>query len=499
MFAFPLLVLTVSVFHWEAVEAAIEFWSSSHNYRHGSLLIPVVFGILIKALWKSDWRRSQWRSLPIALMLFSSVLLVINTIITVLVVQMSLVFAVLWLGIWAIFGWNRARRLILPFLVGMMAVPVWDFLIVPLQELTVAVTNYFLDVLRRTSYVEGNLVVLRFGSFHVEEGCSGMNFLVAGLMLSGLYAHWYFVGWQSKLLVITVGAFGALFANWIRVFLIVMAGDLSQMQHGLVESHIGFGWIVFGSVMGLLLLIESRVLHARSPDRSGPPAGVDNHAMRQSNAGKKYRWHGAFMLGGLMTTIAGPAVALSVFDIIAGAPSAIVVAWPDKAAGAPLIDIDSDKYPEPYFVGAHVRSKVSYEMRSGRASIAIFAYDFRDRQAELVGYPNRWYDPEQWHVVSQQLIESSQKGYVSGPMVLELRSENQRAVVVTAYLINGLATSNAIMAKVLSAKSYLSGMYVGSAMSVTLICKSNCSAEKDEAKLLTDALLAAVSISAKDT
>lgn len=491
LIAFLLAVVVISLLYVDAVVASADFWRHSHNYQHGALLIIVILGILATELATKKPQFAIHKVLLLAAVFAAASVLVVSTVATVLVAQMSFLIILMWLVIASLFGEAEAKRLLLPVALIAFAIPVWDFMIVPLQKMTIIVINYFLDVFRRTSYVEGDYVILRHGIFYVQRGCSGMNFLITGLMLSGLYAYWFLTGWRNQLTAIIAGAVTSVFANWTRVFIIVFIGDMSAMQNKLVHDHIGFGWIVFMLMMGSLLLIGYRFQRVEpgsaSNHQSATSANVTDGLSGADDAHTSIRWvrNTSF----ITLAVALPAVFYALILSLAGPPGPVSIGLPDSVDNAQRTVNVEESVLESHYPEAAAQASAAY-LSDGRIVVVdVFAYDLRDKDAELVGYPNRWFDNQQWRTISREEIAGNFKSFIRGPVKFHLESKSESRVAVVGYRVGNAITSSDIEAKAIGTINFFLGVHLGAAFIISMECDGECVSEsKTVTKLATSIL-----------
>jgi len=125
------------------------------------------------------------------------------------------------------------------------SLPVWFPLNGVLQSVASIVIEGMLSISKVVAYVEGNTVNLPNGVFEIEGGCSGLGFLLTSLSLT-LYV---IMSRRASLQIATICVAGAiaiaLFANWLRIFLIIICGYHFGMTHPVVMEHVAFGWAVY--------------------------------------------------------------------------------------------------------------------------------------------------------------------------------------------------------------------------------------------------------------
>ena len=127
-----------------------------------------------------------------------------------------------------------------------------------LQALTTRAVGLLASAFGLRVYIEGNTVGIPEGTFEIEGGCSGIHFLVVGLALAVLQGELIDAPIRRRVKLIAVMAALAIVCNWVRVFTIVMAGHLTDMQHFLIRQHYTFGWALFAVIVGTFIWITAK-------------------------------------------------------------------------------------------------------------------------------------------------------------------------------------------------------------------------------------------------
>jgi EpsI family protein len=140
-----------------------------------------------------------------------------------------------------------------------------------------------------------------------------------GLAIALLYGEVNDDRWRSRVKLIALALLLAMITNWIRIFIIVMAGHLTEMQHPLVSNeHYTFGWYMFAGTMLVFFLIARRwPVHASAPVDTAPATGV------------------AVPVAGVALAVAGLAIAgaWNLLDDNRAAPVTAADLLPGKVAG----------------------------------------------------------------------------------------------------------------------------------------------------------------------
>lgn len=173
------------------------------------------------------------------------------------------------LGAAALLGGTRGLRIVrLPALFLFLAMPIPPFvlnsIIFPMQLFTAQVSQWILDLLGFTALRVGDVVVTRWGSFHVIETCAGLRGVLTLLMASVVYAQLFQRSAGRTLLLFAAAPIVGTIANIGRVQSIIFSpySDISA-------AHTTQGVLMM--VVGVLLLAGiDRIAEAWRPD-PGPP------------------------------------------------------------------------------------------------------------------------------------------------------------------------------------------------------------------------------------
>jgi exosortase A len=249
-------------------------WTAVDHYEHGYLMLAV-------AAWLA-WR--SWRADPPSrlqpdwpwLLPFSAVLLVLllMELVFLNVPRLYVLPPLLVAGCGLVFGREAARHVLWPAMLMYFTLPIWVGLTPHLQALTTAVNTFLLSLFSIPVYIEGNFVHLPAGTFQIAEGCSGLKFLIVGMSLGAFYGLAFLHTWRARILLLAIAVGVTLLSNWLRVFIIIVAGHLTDMQHYLVAvSHSTFGWVLFAIMLSLVLFCASWI-ELRSTPRTPKDTAV---------------------------------------------------------------------------------------------------------------------------------------------------------------------------------------------------------------------------------
>lgn len=242
-------------FAWLASE-----WSGGAGVMsHGFLVAAISIFLIWRAIdaFSVAERAPAWMVLPALLGL--SFIWLLGKVATVVAVQTLVLPLILLAALATAFGPKATRPFVFAIMYFYFAVPAWEYLQFVFQAITVWVVDAALALTGILAHVDGNFVHVPSGTFEIADGCSGLNFILAGLSLAVLYGHLYYRSPGRFLLLTSVMLLAAMIGNWVRVFSIVLIGYNTEMQSSLVSDHLTFGWILFAVLMIPVFFVARRL------------------------------------------------------------------------------------------------------------------------------------------------------------------------------------------------------------------------------------------------
>lgn len=168
-------------------------------------------------------------------------------------------------AIWSAGGWRIAKWAAFPVLYLYFALPAWDFLDLPLQSLTTDVSLWLVRQVGIPATTDGHVIHIPAGWFEVEEACNGLHFFVVALAIAAVHGEIDDDSLGSRLLLMGLAGLLAMATNWVRVFIVIVAGHATNMQHFLVRvDHYYFGWFLFAFTLIFYVYLSSRIPRRKS-------------------------------------------------------------------------------------------------------------------------------------------------------------------------------------------------------------------------------------------
>ena len=185
------------------------------------------------------------------------------------------------MGVWGavhLIGGQGMARLLAPsfaLLIVSSPLPVGldQTLVVWLQQLATRLASKWLDLLGIFHVVTGVAIQTPNQAYLVEDACSGISSLFAGLCVATMYCIWVGHGFARSIVTLLLTVGWLLVTNGVRVFAIVFASVRFDFDLTAGFAHEALGIITFSSGILLALSTERLVLYwlPRTVDRPSSP------------------------------------------------------------------------------------------------------------------------------------------------------------------------------------------------------------------------------------
>lgn len=445
-------VLAVIALYGSTAAAMVDdWWARDGTYAHGFAVAPI-------SAWLA-WRLREALALTpmrpfypalAALALAGAVWLVADAGSVIGVMQLALMVMVQ-MAILAVGGIGLVRLLFFPWAFLLFAVPIGEFLVPPMMDLTADFTIAAIRLSGVPVYREGNFFVLPTGSWSVVEACSGVRYLIAGVMVGCLYAYLMYRSAAKRLLFAAVSVAVPVVANWLRAYLIVMLGHLSDNRLATGVDHVIYGWLFFGIVIAIVFWIGS--FWREDDPGAGAPVRADGAAAPRPNH------RSPLLAAGAVAVVAGlwPAAA----GTLASATKASLPGVPAVAAPQGWLDGQEGALPEwtPAFANARAVRRQTFV--KGGQPVAMFIAYYRNQVQgnEMVTSTNALVNrrDQQWRQVPGGNFSLEWRGASVSPRVTDVVGPGVRFRALLVYWIDGRVTASDYLSKALLVRSKLSG------------------------------------------
>jgi EpsI family protein len=457
------LVVAVLAFYWPAIVPLAEAWSDTGRltYTHGYLVAAVAAWLL----WRARERLAEpEQTSPSPLQVATRVLILLALVIAwqiayragIQLAQQMLLPPILVAAIFVVLGARAARAAVLPVGYLYFAIPIWDYFNFAALWSTTLAVRFMLMAVGVPAYFEGNSVQLPAGQFEIAGGCSGMHFIIVSLALATLLGELRRDRWPLRAAWWLIAFALAMLCNWVRVFVVILAGHLTHMQHYLVrESHYGFGWLLFALVIIALIVIDRRLPLARR-------AQEERHirvAARGTSPGSAPRMVAAALAA---ATLALPLAVNRAIDTHAAAPFADVT--PDVTNCSPTDRIVGHWQPRQRAADGESRRAYS----CGGRAVETYAAWYRDQRQgkKLGGYDNRLQGDAE--LLAAAVESAGQRHFLA----LHLRRDGREELMWLAYRVGEREFTSATRAQLWYSLRALRTL--DSPMSVAIAARAPC-------------------------
>ena len=387
--ALPALLLLWGAILWlyrDTGAAMVSIWDRSETYAHAWVVPPLTLWMI----WRLRHQVLALRPRPALWVLVpvvgASILWLLGELVAVHTATQFALVALLVLAVPALLGLAVTRALLFPLAFLFFMVPAGDFLTPILMQWTADVTIAALQLSGIPVYREGLLFVIPSGTWSVVEACSGMRYLIASLMVGTLFAYLNYQSTRKRVIFMLVSLVVPILANWLRAYMIVMLGHLSNNQIAAGADHLVYGWLLFGIIILTLYWIGARWAEA-APALVAAPAATG---------------HWPVAGGGLAVALLA-LVALAPLQLLrhieAGTSDApVVLSLPEQLPGGwqQAADKTSDPTPNPGtgwrpgFLNPSAEARLTYQAAEP-AEVAVYVAYYRHQsdQRKLVSSANR--------------------------------------------------------------------------------------------------------------
>ena len=134
------------------------------------------------------------------------------------------------------------------------------FLVPLLKTITVNITVFGLHALGILSYSDGYIIGIPEGSFEIEDGCSGLNYLISSCVFGCFFAVVVYQSLLGRILFIALSITVSIVANGLRAIGVIALAHFVNNTVA-VKTHYGYGWLFFTLVIMALAWIGEIFKH----------------------------------------------------------------------------------------------------------------------------------------------------------------------------------------------------------------------------------------------
>lgn len=369
----------------DTFSAMTEIWLNSSTFNHCLLIAPAAAYLV----WRRRERLAACRARGsiaglIAFAAFAA-LWGIGALGALATVQNIAAVGMISTAIWAVAGSAVAREIAFPLTYLFFMVPIGEIVVPWLMEWTANVTVVAARASGVSVYKDGLLFTIPNGSFRIVESCSGLRMLIASIAVAVLFAHLTFRSWYRRIAFVLAMIVASLIANGIRTYSIVMIGFYTSMET--IADHELFGYLVFGTVLILMLIVGSRFSDMDRTLETPAPTDDDPRGPASTSIGA------AAVV--IVLSFGIPAVVARSLDNAQQNPRTAVMQLPAATSDWSGPGGVRDDW-SPSFVGYDSANTGTYISGSAAVDAYMISYATQRQGAELINARNRLYDARRW-------------------------------------------------------------------------------------------------------
>lgn len=453
-----ILIAWVHILYRDAATAMVLVWSRSDTFAHGFLVPPIVLWLIWRQRRVIEKQTPQASLVTFFFVTGAAVVWLLGELAAVNVLTQLAFVALLVSIVPAVLGRAVTRLLFFPLGFLFFAVPIGEFLLPQLMEWTANFTVLALRLSGIPVYREGLNFVIPSGNWSVVEACSGVRYLIASLTVGTLFAYLNYRSIKRRILFVIVSIVVPVVANWMRAYMIVMLGHLSDNKLAVGVDHLIYGWVFFGVVIILMFLIGARWAEPEKVEI------VTNRwaETHENGVAIKKLWASTACFALLVGL---PHAVLWAIERDKGIEPVLLTAPAELGAGWQVIHPGMADF-KPGFKNPSAEVNESYTNKGRTVGLYLGYYRHQDYGRKLVSSSNVLVgsnDP-QWSRVASGTHAAAIGEQVVSVLTEELRGSVQnelvkadRLVVWQVYWLGGIATANPYLATAFGAFNQLMG------------------------------------------
>ncbi len=412
-------ILWAGLFYF-TIESTVAIWYRSETFAHCFIILPICI-YLIKQKWRQLTEVDVSPNYKV-LVLIVGVLSVwlFGSLSQLLVIEQGAGFLMLPLIIWLVCGNKVARILAFTMAFWMFSVPVGEFLIPQLQELTADITVWSLQLTGIPVFREGLYIAIPGGLFEVAVACSGIRYLIASFTLGTLFAYLNYNSTKKRAIFVLFSILLPLLANGIRAYGIVMIAHLSDMKYATGVDHLIYGWLFFGVVILIMFSVGNIWADPLEPESTDKGSAAINFPLNR----------------------AYPSIAIVGVTILLGMGYKSLMQHPQSAGvldSSKIINTSRDIRDQSWLPVFRNATSISSGSEKG-IDYYLAYYEANVQDSELINSVNQLFNTRNWSIVSSKNIGSYRQLEISN-------TAGQKRLISYAYVTDWVISPSAAKIK----------------------------------------------------
>ena len=461
---FILLSFVFLFFYRETVSYLMNDWTQWKNgdYAHGFVVLLVAAFMIWGRRDVLEQTTNRPDILAVVLVCSFSLSWMIGTLLGIRVVESLSFFLLVPSVIYALAGRQFVTQLWFPLAFILIAFPVWELFLPYLQSIAASISFLFLKITGTTALREGAYIMVPAGKFLVAEGCSGLRYLLAAMTFAGFFIYLeQLTKWRAAAFF-GIAFIAAIIANALRITTVIIAGNMTQMQHPWVHDHLMLGWYIFAAMLVPVFWLGNRIGDAEQKVKK------EIVIRKPDYSNKKLTTYSVILPVVIIALITGPLLKTVLLERAeASLDNLPELTTPVGQGGWYLTSKNAVKSLEPVYEGADIVLDQFYSDGAEQVRLYIASYLYQKQDKELINVNNYLYNEEYWQPKSQQIISPAND---DNPLV-EVRLKNNAGdekLIWYWYKTAGQSTTLPIVTKFLDLYGMITGKTASSVIMISV-------------------------------
>ena len=456
-----LIIVALTYAYAFEIKSLHQLWVDSYTYTHGYLVLALSLYLLYKLPVKKILSNAQPSIIIGIMLLFTAIPFLLAKAGDIKTIQLFLFPFIILFSLGSYLGLKSTIQIAFPILILLFSVPVWDDLSPIFQAITVAVNQVLLWVFNIPAKIDGLFISLPVGTFFVAGGCSGVKYILVALLLSSVYSYLYLSSYKERIFLIVTALALSMLSNWIRVFGIIVAGHLTDMESSLINDHEWWGWLIFFAFTLLPLYFISQKIE------------LQTSAIKQTVHTEMKDQSGLKLIASTLIIIAiviAPSLLLS--SNTKPSIDLLSVIHPPKSKSnwvGPLYEI---KPWNTQFINPDAVLNGSYIKNNNEIHLSVNYYHTQTQGKELIYYQNKFYNEDNYSLLKSSIIDIQSPAYIVNELLLK-GVDDTRVIIWYWYLIGNKTYSNPLKVKLAGAINRIGGSQAGTWLSISSPCTTD--------------------------
>ncbi len=373
-----------------SISALFLNWNTYGTYSHGYLTIIISIYLVYVSVKEKRLKISHSSFISAVWLLLVSLAWLLAYIANINTMQMLCIPFFLFFTFTYFFGWKNYKTLLIPIYILLFTIPIWSLLLPYLQGIAVNATSIALSFTNLDYQIVDNSVIFSKGIFVIEESCSGLRYVLVGMLLSMVFGFLNYHEYWRTLLLILVSIIIMLIGNLVRILIIIGLGVYKGVDYPLVQDHENLGWVVFAFFLVPLFLF-ARALNVN--------VGNANTLVQKSETGKSDLSH-------------SPAIILLLYILVISAAPLFANYIESNQAEISMLDTSKIRASgewvgpklhaplwEPNYLLYSEQFVAQFEKQNNTVALNILHYSILNPEGELINTENKIVDNRDWKII----------------------------------------------------------------------------------------------------